>query len=250
MASDFQIFHCFEQAWEIYEKINPDKKPSSQKAFEVACRSGADPNKILDAVRIYFYESIGTDPQYRYQFGNFIREKYWEDYIDKFGSSPDYLARLKEQAEAAEALLKTWNEKCRDHWCPVLDIPTKMGLAKRAMQDEAFKKFWKEALDLAREIFYKPLHSSDIRSKINISFQWFSTLGEKHTVMRIVEGFYGKPDAGLDSKPRPKEISDEEEAEAIKERMQLWEEVFGPSKKRKKDSVEPEQKKEDTRFSD
>lgn len=233
MASDFEIFRCYEQAWEIYKKINPDREASGKKGFELECKKGADPKQILDSVKIYYYESLGTDPQYRYQFGNFVREGYWQDYVDKFSSTADYLARVKAQAEAAEELINTWNQERLSHWNPVLDVHTKVGLAKRALQDEAFEKNWKKSLDLAKDIFYKPLHSSDHRSKINISFQWFTTLGEKNTVMRLLEGFFGKPEKDIFFKPRPKEVSKEEEEEAIKESAALWEEVFGPSQKRK-----------------
>jgi hypothetical protein len=237
--SDFAIFAAFDRIWETYKLINPEREASSRKAFEVACKTGADPKQIEQAVLIYYHESLSTDPQYRYQFGNFIREKYYQDYIDRHRDMPAYLAALEAEKEAAEALLLGWNKACRAHWCAVIDIPTKVGLAKRTLQDEAFKKHWEKALDIASKIFYKPLHSTDPRSKVNLTFRWFTTIGEKHTVMRLVEGEYGRPEEPDKPLPPRKVVSDEEAAKIAEENKKLWEEVFG-KKEETKDEAPPD----------
>jgi hypothetical protein len=220
--NDLEISVAFDRCWEIYRRVNDAKEMSARKAFCLAVRQGTDPAMIEVAVRIYALESQGDE--YCYQFGNFIRDDHWQDYIGKHTNYKSYLASLEKKDKDAKALLVAWNEGIPNHWCPVIDIPAKIPLAKRALSDEAFRENWKNALELARKIFYKPLHSTDMRSKVILSFTWFTKLGEKHTVMRIVEREYGSPDRGWEVKD-PGYISAENYKKILSDAKKLWDEL-------------------------
>lgn len=220
--NDLEISVAFDRCWDIYKEANDAKEMSARKAFYFAVRQGADPRLIEVAARIYALESKGDE--YCYQFGNFIRDDHWQDYIGKHTDYKSYLAALEKKEQDAIDLLKAWNHGIPNHWCPVLDIPAKVPLSKRALSDKAFKENWKNALDLARKIFYKPLHSSDLRSKIILSFTWFTKLGEKHTVMRLIEREYGSPERDWEVKDKGY-ISQDNYKKILSDAKKLWDEL-------------------------
>lgn len=221
--NDLEADVAFERCWEIYQKINDNKMASAKKAFMVLNKMGGDMSLLEVAVKIYALESQGDE--YHYQFGNFIRDDHWKDYIDSHTDWKSYLASLEKKDKDARLLLEAWNHGIPAHWCPVIDLFAKIPLAKRALSDKAFKENWKQALDLARKIFYKPLHSTDHRSKIVLSFSWFTKLGEKHTVMRLVEREFGSPEVKEKPISRPKSISKEEAEKVAEENKKLMEEL-------------------------
>jgi hypothetical protein len=234
--NDLEAEVAFDRCWDIYKVANDNKRASAFKAFLVANRLGEDMALVEIAAKIYVLETQGDE--YHYQFGNFIRDDHWKDYVGEHVDWKSYLASLEAKEAAAVDLLRAWNEGIPHHWCPVLDVRSKIPLAKRALSDPAFKERWQEALDLARKIFYKPLHSTDLRSKIILSFAWFTKLGDKHTVMRLVERELGTPESTEKPlPPRPKELTPEELEANAKEARELWKEVFGyyPESKKKPD---------------
>lgn len=220
--NDLELSVAFDRCWEIYSQVNDSKMASAKLGFIHAYRQGEDVALIEVAIKIYVHESKGDE--YTYQLGNFIREHHWKHYAGDHTDWKSYLATLEKKERAAQDLLAAWNEGIPAHWCPVLDIPSKIPLAKGALQDKAFKENWKQALDLARKIFYKPLHSTDFRSKIILSFSWFTKRGDKHTVMRLLEREYGTPG---DATPefRESEYSAKEYKETISEMKSMWDEI-------------------------
>lgn len=222
--NDFEIHVFFEKVWAIYQKINPEGEASSRKAIEVACKSGENHEHIYASVQIYYHESRGTDPQYRYQLGNFIRQKHYQDYIDSHTNLDHYLSRLEEKEKEAIQVIEAWNQACRPHWCPVADVSAKVAVSKRALSNEAFAKNWKEALKIAGGVFKSPLHSGDKRSYLTLSFRWFTDVGEKHTVLKLVEGEYGKfEEEIIQFRHVP---SEEEVKKNQQEAMNAWSEIF------------------------
>lgn len=219
--NDLEVSVIFDRCWEIYSTINDAKYNSAKLAFSFAHKQGHDVLMIEVAIKIYALETKGDE--YHYQLGNLIRDDHWKDYVGDHVDYKSYLATLEKKERAAQDLLAAWNQGIPSHWCPVLDLHSKIPLAKRALADKAFAENWKEALDLARKIFYKPIHSTDFRSKIILSFGWFTKLGEKHTVMRLKEREYGTPE-------RPGEIretgfSQKEYDSTITDVARLWDEI-------------------------
>lgn len=230
--SPFQIECIFERLWESWP--NKQGENSSLKAFQVAIRSGENHELILKAAEIYLIDHSGTDPEYIYKLGNFIREEHWKDYLQ----SGDKLLKLKQEAEE---LIKAWNAATKKHWNYVHHPDSRMGAAIKALHDPAFRQDWRVALKKAEEIFRYPKRENDPQSKITLSFGWFTKLGEKHTVLRLMEGGYGEPEKEL-YKPKPKEnlpIDQKARSEAANELLEMFPQLR-EKKERKERVINPQ----------
>jgi len=184
--SEFQITTLFDQLWERWP--NKVAEASAKKAFTVALRSDIKAQDIIKAADLYLLDNIGTDPDYVYRLGNFIREDHWKDALENVSE-----VKLRKAKAEAEMLIQSWNESCCKHWCPIADMEARLPTAMKALNDKSFHKHWKEALKKATLIFKYEFREDNPFSKIKLSFRWFTdTHHDKHTVLRIVEGHYGE----------------------------------------------------------
>jgi hypothetical protein len=165
---------------------NQTGEAQSKKAFIVALNNGADLNEIKKASEVYLLDNIGTDPEFIKNFGNFIREDVWKDYL----SLGDKMLKKK---SASIDVINAWNGACKSHWVKSSDVEAALPIAMKAMGDKSFRSNWLNALGKAQLIFKYELSSSDMKSKIILSLRWFcNTSPGKHTVMKIEDGEYGK----------------------------------------------------------
>lgn len=212
--NQLEIDTLFERLWELYPC--KERPSAAKKAFTVACRKGEDHRSIEQAVRIYALETQGDE--FHFHFVNFLNEEHWKDLVSVHQDLEGYLHSLEAKKEEAKGLIDAWNEACHPHWCPVLSWEDRVPLARKALANETFRKHWQKALKIAQEIFFKPLHSDDPRSKVVLSFRWFTTIkSEKHTVLRLVEREYGYP-----SKYEPKYVDSTLNKEEMREILDLW----------------------------
>lgn len=218
-VSNFVIDRCFNTIWEFWpNKTKGDNAP--RKAISVALKSGYAEQDLVKACRIYALQSEGEEIQYIKLLHNFINGNEWLDILE--GNS---LEALEAQRLEAVEVVEAWNAACRSHWHKVIGIDTRVPIAKLALQDKEFKKNWKKSLDKAKEIFQYRFNDSDIRSKINLTFTWFTSVSiTKHTVLKILEGEFGSPEKERRIKSKPsREITDEERARMLMD----WEEITG-----------------------
>jgi hypothetical protein len=183
--SKLVIEQTFDTIWETW--INKDGERASQKALDVALKSGINKDDLIKACEVYRLENLRADPDFTYKLSNFINQDHWEDYL----VNPDKLKR--EYSDALE-VVNAWNEACHPHWCKSLDVELKVPVAIKAMRDGSFKTNWRKALAQASKIFRYPAREGDPKQKIILSFKWFTNvLPDKHTVLKILEGEYGYP---------------------------------------------------------
>lgn len=222
------IEQVFDEIWENW--LNKDGERAAQKAVEVCLKSDHKKEDLIKACEIYRLEHINDDPSFTYKLSNFILNDHWQDTLAE--GSLDTLVRQKQQAEE---LMERWNKACRPHWCkchPKARLP----MALQALKNQDFRDKWKEALKKAEAIFRYVLPDSDPRRKITLSFAWFtSTKYDKHTVLRIMEGEYGKP---IKEVVLPKEkpvvpVDQEERSKLAVEVLDFAEEIFPGFKQRK-----------------
>lgn len=211
--TDAEVFCLFEDLWEIYQKINPDKPSAGKKAFSVALKMGANHKDIFNATKVYALESQSDDPQYRYQLVNFINADHWKDIIEVHKDVEGYLRSLEKKQQDARNLIVEWNNACRSSACKVLDIETKVPLAIKALENEVFKKNWPLALKRLRSILIRTPAQHEPLSKIAITFRWFCKMGAKMTVMEIIEGQYGFPheEPKLKDTPKERDLTEDEQ---------------------------------------
>ena len=180
-----EIDLLFESIWSDWP--NKEKENAAKKAFTVFIRSEQPYKDLVKACKTYIMSSSGEE--YHYQLNNFILQDHWKDVLESVDPF-----KIAEEHKSAIALCNSWNEKCRSHWCKILDINSKIPMAKTALRNKFFKDNWEKALDLAHGIFKYSFGENDPRSKIIINFKWFADVSYKrHTVSKIIEGDYGKP---------------------------------------------------------
>lgn len=186
MVSDFVIDTVFDKIWSFWpNREKGDKAP--RKAVSVVLKSGHNKEKVIEACRIYSLLHEGDEPQYVKQLNNFLNEDLWLDVYESHS-----LEALEKQRQEALDLIDAWNQKCRKHWCKVEGIDSRVPIAKRALLNQDFKNNWKKALDKASQIFYYNFNEADPRSKVILSFSWFTNVSpSKHVVVKIIEGEYG-----------------------------------------------------------
>lgn len=187
-VSNFVIDRCFNTIWEFWP--NKDKGSNAPyKAITVALKSGHKEDDLIKACRIYSHLVDGDDVQYIKRLNNFINENEWMDILEHYS-----LEALEKQREECIQVIQEWNKACRSHWHSVIGIDSRVPLARLALQNKSFKDNWKKSLDNAKNIFQYRFNDSDMRSKINLTFSWFTSVSPtKHTVLKILEGDYGKP---------------------------------------------------------
>ena len=186
-CSEFNLFVFFDRVWEKWP--NKIGEASAKKAIQVFNNCNGDLKQLEKAVDLYLLDNIGTDPDFLYRFGNFIREDYWKDTLENVSE-----VKLNKMKNEAEMLMTSWNESCLLHWLPLIDFETRLPTAIKALNDSCFRKNWKDALSKAMKVFKYRFRDDDPFSKIKLSFRWFSEVGhDKHTVLRILEGHYGEP---------------------------------------------------------
>lgn len=235
--NDFEISIICDEICEIYP--NKDKLFSGRKAIKVLLRT--NPNiqqkKFLDVFKIYRMETLGEDPQYIYQLNNFINNDHWKDIYEAYESLDEYRTRLQEKEDWCRSLIGDWNEACKSHWIRVSFPEPRIPLAKKAYDDPIFKEHWEKALASAQAVFEKPFPESDSRSRILPSFRWFTTLGDKHTVAKLIEGEYGKPltkgAAHLYPAYRERVITPEEKQKEQERLNEDWKAIFGRELRKK-----------------
>lgn len=139
------------------------------------------------AVETYLGQKVGTDAKFIHKLGNFIREDLWKDYSQKDN-------KIIEIKKEAKFLIESWNSACYKHWLRAASIEGRLDMAILALHNKDFRKNWKQALKDLQSIFQYEFRSDDLRSKITLSFPWFSNVSyDKHNVLAIIEGKYGKP---------------------------------------------------------
>lgn len=179
------IESVFDTIWETW--LNRDGERAAMKAVEVCLNSDHKKEDLLKACEIYRLEHINDDPDFTYKLSNFIMQDHWLDVLQE--GSLDKLIREK---ETAERLMHAWNKACRPHWCKC-QPKARLPLAIKALKNKDFRDKWEQALKIAAKIFRYPFRENDHRRKITLSFAWFtSTIYDKHTVLRLVEGEYGE----------------------------------------------------------
>lgn len=222
--SKLVIEQTFDTIWETW--INKDGERASQKAVDVALKSGVNKYDLIKACEVYILENLRSDPGFTYKLSNFINQDHWEDYL----TSPD---KLKREYSDALDVVHAWNDACRSHWCKSLDAEAKVPVAIKAMRDRSFKTNWRKALAQAHKIFRYQAREGDPKQKIILSFKWFTNvLPDKHTVLKILEGEYGYPQK--EEKVRlvkTVEVDHEARAEAAAEFAYMFPELRNKPKK-------------------
>lgn len=186
-CSEFNLFVFFDRVWEKWP--NKIGEASAKKAIQVFNNCNGDLKLLEKATDLYLLDNIGTDPEFLYRFGNFIREDYWKDTLENVSE-----VKLNKMKAEAEMLMTSWNESCCNHWLPLIDFDTRLPTAIKALHDPCFRKGWEDALSKAIKVFKFKFRDDDPFSKIKLSFRWFTEIHhDKHTVLRILEGHYGEP---------------------------------------------------------
>lgn len=182
----FAIEQIFDRIWETWP--NKDGESSAKKAVNVYFKSGYSKDDLIKSCEAYVLENLNSDAAFTKQLSSFINQDHWRDVLE---NAP--LDKLKRKHEEARLIIKEWNNSCRSHWCKVVDEEARVGILMSALNDKSFQSNWKEALKSASSIFRYQHRDGDIRQKIILSLSWFASTSPKHTVLRIIEGEYGKP---------------------------------------------------------
>jgi len=226
MKSKLVADTIFDDIWESWP--NKEKEHAARKAFDVFWKSGEDLDQLQKACRIYVLDSTGDE--FHYQLNNFINQDYWRDILES-GTS---LERLEKERKDCIDLIKAWNAACLSHWLKAEDIEDKIPSAKKALQNKYFRENWRKALDKIIKIFQYKFRDEDHRSKIILSFRWFTRCqSEKHTVLRAMEGEFGYPSKSERKFERNyKEISPEQREKAVADFYEVFSDFKKPKKKR------------------
>lgn len=217
--TSLEIDIAFDKIWDFW--LNKENgEHAAKKALAVLIKTGIKYDDIYKACRVYSLDHIGDE--FTFKLSNFLMRDEWKDVLE--GSD---LNRLEQQRLLAIEIIEQWNSLCRSHWSKVLNIEDRIPLAKKALSNKFFNDNWRTALNLCADIFRREFREIDNRSKININFKWFTTVtADKHTVLRIMEGDFGKAYTEKESVNKYEQvrvITDEER----KATMVLFNEVFG-----------------------
>ena len=238
--NDLEISAIFEKLWEIYPC--KERPAASKKALFVALKSGLDHKLIENAVRIYALENEGAE--FHFHFVNFINDDHWKDILSYHKEAERRIRILEKRREMASDLINEWNKECRSHWCECLDVELRIPIVVSALENKPFRDNWKKALDIARKIFYTTQNEKSKFSNLTLSLRWFCTVSppDKHTVVKLIEGEYGKPiEIKYKKIKHLKPLTKEEHEEVMKD----FEDVFKDSfwkKRKKKEPDEPQEK--------
>lgn len=193
MITESKLDLYFEQIWSSW--LNKDRgENAAKKALKVLLNQGEEFKKIKDACQIYCVTR--ADDEYTHQLGNFLLQDHWRDILEETS-----VEKIQQRRDEETNLIEEWNKACRPHWCKVIEYDTKYSMARQALNNPFFKEHWKEALEKAKKIFFYSFKEEDNRSKIILSFKWFTTVRKSHTASRIIEGEYGAPAFNLTVKP-------------------------------------------------
>jgi len=233
--TDFDISMMFEKLWEIYPR--KDRPAAGQKALGVALRTGAEYKQIEQAVKIYCMES--ANDEFHYHFVNFINEDHWKDIISYHKDAAGHVKILEGRKKLAYVIIKHWNDTCLAHWCKCLDSDMRVGMVTNALANKFFRENWKNALDKAAKIFYHTLHEKDKYRNLSLTLRWFCRIiPDKHTVLQLIEGEYGKPyDPPKRRVKQNESLNEDDKVRLIKD----IEDVFGDTEWLTDPVVEPEE---------
>jgi len=180
------VEQIFDEIWDNW--INKDGESAARKAVDVFLKSGNSKSDLLKACESYRLDVLGSDPEFTYKLSNFLNQDHWKDVLENVS-----LTKLQARHDEAIAVIQAWNDACLKHWCKVSDIENRVPLATKALNNKAFKDGWETALELAKNVFKYSFSDEDYRSKIILSFKWFTNVAsDKHTVLRLIEGEYGE----------------------------------------------------------
>jgi hypothetical protein len=193
MITESKLDLYFEQLWSSW--INKDRgENAAKKALKVLLNQGEDFKRIKEACSIYCITR--ANDEYTHQLGNFLLQDHWKDILEETS-----IEKIQQRRDEEINLINKWNESCRPHWCKVVEYDSKYSMARQALNNKFFNENWKEALDKAVKIFFFSFREEDNRSKIILSFKWFTTVKKSHTVSRLIEGEYGSPAFSMKVKP-------------------------------------------------
>jgi hypothetical protein len=235
--NDLEISVIFDNLWEIYP--SNERPAAAKKALKVALKTGMDDKEFEKAVRIYALENEGAE--FHYHFVNFINDEHWKDILSYHKNAQEHIKLLEDRRKLARSIISEWNDSCRSHWCQCLDVELRIPIVVAALSNEPFRNEWKKALDIARKIFYHQQHDNDKFRNLSLSLRWFCTVApaDKHTVMRIIEGEYGKPHRNPVYKKEPDPLSENEREEI----RSTFDEIFSGEEWFGKKKEEPKEKK-------
>lgn len=193
MITESKLDLYFEQLWSSW--LNKDRgENAAKKALRVLLNQGEEFKKIKEACQIYCVTR--ANDEYTHQLGNFLLQDHWKDILEETS-----IEKIQQRRDEEIHLIEEWNKACRPHWCKVIEYDTKYSMARQALNNPFFKEHWKEALEKANKIFFYSFKEEDNRSKIILSFKWFTQVKKTHTASRIIEGEYGAPAFNLNAKP-------------------------------------------------
>jgi len=213
---NFAIEQIFDSLWEKWP--NKEGEASARKAVTVYFKSDGSKEELLRACDAYILDNIQQDPSYIYKLSNFINQDHWRDSLER--GSYD---RLKNKEKLAIELMEAWNSACRPHWSKITDFRARLAIAMAAINDSYFSENWKKALTKAGKVFKFEHREADPRSKIILSFSWFTNINpKKHTVLKLIENEYGQAQDDPSGTPKlvkmnPNPVSQEERDKALME---------------------------------
>lgn len=216
----------------------PNKKnnASAYKAFKVAILSEPEKKqkqvalRIIDAAKVYAFNTAGDDSDYLFLLSNFIREDHWKDVIESHPDFDAYLVYIDDLKKESLSLISEWNKACKSHWAKVHEPEKKIDIGIQALKCKEFRKHWKDALKKAKLIFYRPFRDSEKNAWITISFPWFCKVkNESHTVLKIIDGEYGHASNSKANYPQYKEITQSDRKKA----HELFTQIFTKEYKEK-----------------
>lgn len=185
MITEQRLDFFFEQLWSLW--INKDRgEHAAKKALKVLLNQGEDIKKIKEACEIY--SITRANDEFTHQLGNFLLQDHWRDILEETS-----IEKIQQRRNEEIHLIEGWNKVCRPHWCKVLEFDSKYSMARQALNNKFFKENWEEALEKAHKVFFYSFREEDYRSKIILSFKWFTSVTKSHTVSRLLEGEFGKP---------------------------------------------------------
>lgn len=184
--SKLVIETVFETVWETW--LNKDGESSALKAVNVFLKSETK-ETLIKVCEAYILDNSNADPSFTYKLSNFLNQDHWRDVLEYVD-----IEKLQKKRDEAIEIINEWNAVCANHWCKADDIETKIPMVVKALHNQPFKQNWRKALGIAKLLFKYSFRDGDYRQKLILSLRWFTSIApEKHTVMKIIEGEFGKP---------------------------------------------------------
>lgn len=218
-----EIAEAFKPIWT--EWLNKEGPSAAIKAFGLKLKEGIPLSQIKLACNIYSMEHAAEDPKYTHKLSNFLNHDHWKDTVEATANPEAYRRRLEDKQNAADEVAKAWTELRKPHWAQVVDLRSARGVALVSLRDQFFESNWKKALDNLTKIFQYKRRESEPHSKLILTFNWFCvTSPTKHTVARILEGYYGHP---VEESTSKKYTYSEEEEKQSKDELISWMKEMG-----------------------